>query len=775
MDARGGEGGFAGRVEDWRLVRGEGRYSGDLVRQGQAYAVFVRSPHAHARIVALDVEAAKAAPGVVDVLTAAEMDEAGVASIANHAPIEGRGRRMLVSPPRPPLARDRVLFVGDPVAMVVAETRAAAEDAADLVMVDYEELASVTDTEEALAEDAPALWPEAPRNVAVDWVGPNAEAEAEVERILAAAPRRVRVKEVNQRIAGVPMEPRGATAEHDPQSGRFTLFVGTQGVVPLRTALAGVMGIEPTALRIVTEDVGGAFGLKSPVYPEYAPLLVAARRLGRPVHWMSTRSEAFQSDNGGRDTVSVAELALDESGLFLALKVTAVANMGGYVSANGAQIAIHNFSRCFPTVYDIPKFSVGVVCVFTNTTQTGPYRGAGRPEANYLMERLVEAAARETGIDPVTLRRMNLIAPAAMPYATPIGTTIDSGEFAAILDETLALAEHGSFPERRQAAAAAGKLRGLGISCFLEHAGGLGLETGEIAFTGPERITFAMGGQSSGQGHATVFRDMLAKELQVPAGTITLRQGDSDLGLECFPTVASRTAMTMSTTTVRLVEALVAKGRALAAGVLEASEGDITYANGAFEVAGTDRRIGLFALAEIAAAKKAADEIAEDLDTRLTTKTPPTYPNGCHVAEVEIDPETGTLTIVRYVGVDDCGTVLDHTLVDGQVVGSLAQGFGQALLERIVYEAGSGQLVTATFNDYAMPRAADMPPVSLAEHPVPATTNPLGVKGVGEAGTTSAIAAVMNAIADAIPGGRGIGLTMPATPEKLWRACNGGA
>jgi carbon-monoxide dehydrogenase large subunit len=486
---------------------------------------------------------------------------------------------------------------------------------------------------------------------------------------------------------------------------------------------------------------------------------------------MSTRAEAFATDNAGRDTITVGELALDADGRFLALKVESIANMGGYLSANGAQIATGNFARCFPTVYRIPRIAVGMVCVFTNTTPTGPYRGAGRPEANYLMERLVDAAARQTGIDGVTLRRRNFTPPDAMPYATAVGATIDSGEFEAILDRALELAGHASFEERRQASAAEGKLRGLGVSCFLEHAGGLGLETGDVAFTGPERITFSLGGQSTGQGHATVFRDVLAKQLQIAPQSIVVRQGDSDLDLKCFPTVASRTAMTMSTTTVKVVEELVAKGRKIAAGVLEAAEDDIAYSNGAFEVAGTDRRVGLFELAKMAAEKKAKGEIGEDLDTRVTTQTPQTFPNGCHVAEVEIDSDTGNVRLANYVAVDDCGTVLNHMLVEGQMMGSLAQGFGQALMERVVYDAGSGQLVTAAFTDYTMPRAEDMPPLTLAEHAVRCTTNPLGVKGVGEAGTTAAIAAVMNAIADAIPNGRGADMQMPATPEKVWRAC----
>ncbi|MGH6922795.1 MAG: xanthine dehydrogenase family protein molybdopterin-binding subunit [Propylenella sp.] len=763
-----------GRVEDFRLIRGEGRFSDDIHRAGQLYAAFVRSPHAHARILSIDVAAARSAPGVVDVLTVEDLEAAGVTDMSGHLPIEGRGGKKIVVPKRPPLARGRAMHVGDPVAMVVAESRAMAEDAAERVAVRYEELASVTGTELALEPGQPQLWPDAPGNVALDWPGPapSAENEAEVDRIVAAALHRVRVKAKNQRLAGAPLEPRGATAEFDPASGRYTLYCGTQGTLPLRAPLAAVMRVDQKAIRIITDDVGGGFGLKTPVYPEYPPLMVAAKRLGRPVHWMSTRSESFVSDNHGRDVVATGELALDADGRFLALKVDAIANMGGYLSSNGAQIATGNFSRCFPTVYRIPKIAIGMRCVFTNTTPTGPYRGAGRPEANFLMERLVDAAARATGFDPIELRRRNLAPPDAMPYATPVGTKIDSGEFEAILDEALELARYASFEERRKASAAAGKLRGVGVSCFLEHAGGLPIDSVDISFAGPKRITFSLAAQSTGQGHATVFRDVLARQLQIAPDAIAVRQGDSDLELPGFPTVASRSATTVSATTVKAVEALVAKGRKIASSVLEAAEDDIAYANGAFEVAGTDRRIGFFALAEIAAERKAAGEIAESLDTRITADTPQTFPNGCHIAEVEIDPDTGHVRLAGYVAVDDCGTVLNHMLVEGQVAGSLAQGFGQALMEQVVYDRETGQLVTGTFSDYAMPVADQMPPLVAAEHPVPCKTNPLGVKGVGEVGTTAAIAAVMNAIADAIPGGRGADIEMPATPEKLWRACN---
>ena len=764
---------FGGRIEDYRLIRGEGRFADDLRLPGQLVGVFVRSPHAHARIVNIDSAGARKSPGVIDVLTADDMQAAGVGNVSSPPPMMGRDRWSLIVPFRPALATDRVRHIGEAVALVVAETTQAALDAAELVAVEYEELPAVTASEAALRMDAPQLWPEAPGNVVNDWPGPVPDERnaAEVERILSEAPHRVRIKVVNQRLASAPMEPRGATAWFDAASGRTTLRVGCQGVGPLRAQLAAIMGVEPRTLRVLTEDVGGGFGPKTFTYPEYPALMVAARKLGRPIHWMATRAESFLTDNQGRDNVTTAELALDIDGRFLALRVDAVANMGAYLSPLSAFVAASNFGRCFPTVYDIPRVSLHVRCVCSNTLPTGPYRGAGRPEANYAMERLVEAAARQTGIDAVALRRRNLVRPDAIPHATAVGTTIDSGAFEAILDRALALADYASFEDRRQAAAAHGKLRGIGLGMFLEHAGGMPLEGADLSFAEPGRVVLGLGVQSTGQGHATLFRDMLARQLGVPSDRVIVRQGDSDLELRGGPSVASRSTMMVSAAAVKAVELLVEKGRRLAAEALEAAAGDIAYSAGAFEVVGTDRRIGLFELAQRAAEMKARGEIEESLDTRAEVETPQSFPNGCHVAEVEIDAETGRVRIVNYVAVDDCGTVLNHTLVEGQVLGGLAQGIGQALLEEAVYAPESGQLVTGTFNDYAMPRADVMPPVQAVEHPVPCRTNPLGVKGVGEAGTTGALAAVMNAIADAIPAGRGADLQMPATPEKVWRAC----
>jgi carbon-monoxide dehydrogenase large subunit len=529
-------------------------------------------------------------------------------------------------------------------------------------------------------------------------------------------------------------------------------------------------GIEPGKLRVVTEDIGGAFGMKSCVYPEYPALLVAAKHLGRPVHWMGGRSESFLTDNQARDMFADGELAVDGRGNFLALRLSCVLNLGAYVGFVGVHLATNNFARCLPAMYRIPAIDVRVRCAFTNTVPTAPYRGAGRPEANYLLERLVDEAARITGIAPDEIRRRNLIPPSAMPYSTPVGTSYDSGNFPAVFGKALALSAHADFSKRRREAAERGKLRGIGISCFLEHAGGMPAEGAALVFPGDGMVELHLGSQATGQAHASVFPRIVAQQLGIPVARVRMRQGDSRLGVASSSTVASRTTVTAGAAIVRTAETVILKAKKLAADALEAAEADIVYQEGEFVITGTDRRIGLFDLAPRARDRKRRGEIAEDLDTRLTVNTPQTFPNGCHIAEVEVDPETGATALVGYTAVDDSGNVLDHMVVDGQVHGAIVQGAGQVLMEHLVYD-GTGQLLTGSFMDYAMPRAVDVPAFTVADCGVPATTNPLGVKGVGEAGTTGALAAIMNAIADAVPGA--VHMEMPATAEKVWAACQG--
>jgi aerobic carbon-monoxide dehydrogenase large subunit len=765
------------RVEDEQLLRGQGRFIDDAPLPGRVYGCFVRSTHAHGKIRHIDIAAARAADGVLAVLTAADMKAAGVGAILRHPPMTGRDGAALIEPPRPALAGDRVMHIGEPVALVVATSAALAQDAAERVNVDYEELRPVLDARDAIAPGASLLWPQAPGNLAIDWQSPpsaDGANEKEVARTIAAAPRVARVSHLNQRIAAATMEPRGGTASYDAATNSYTMRVCSQSAIVLRDGLAAAMGIEPGKLRVVTEDVGGAFGMKTPVYPEYPALLVAAKRLGRPVHWMASRAESFLTDNQARDMFADGELALDENGKFLALRLSCVVNLGAYVGSVGVHLATNNFARCLPAMYRIPAIDVRVRCAFTNTVPTAPYRGAGRPEANYLIERLVDEAARSTGIAPENIRRRNLIPPSAMPYRTPVGTTYDSGDFPAVFDKAFALSAHGDFPKRRREAAKRGKLRGIGISCFLEHAGGVPTEGAALVFPGNGMVELWLGSQSTGQAHASVFPRVAALQLGIPVDRVRMRQGDSSLGVASASTVASRSTITAGTAIVRAAETVIRKGKMLAADALEAAEADIVYQDGAFIVTGTDRRIGLFDLAAGAKDRtkdrRQSGEVAEDLDTRLTANTPQTFPNGVHIAEVEVDPETGATELVQYTAVDDCGNVLDHMVVEGQVHGAIVQGVGQVLLEYLVYDR-AGQLVTGSFMDYAMPRAADLPSLTAAEHGVPATTNPLGVKGVGEAGTTGALAAIMNAIADAVPGAAH--MDMPATPEKVWAACRG--
>ena len=758
------------RVEDEALVRGAGRFMDDPRLPNTAYAVFVRSPHAHARVVSVRTDEARKAKKVLAVLTAEDMKAANVGSVSRHPPVPGRGGAKMITPFRPSLAGEKVMHVGDPVAMVVAESGEAAQDAADLVQVEYQELPAVINLHDAMKKGGTQLYAEAPDNLCVDWPGPvpDENNEREVAEIIAKAPHVAKVSVANQRMVVASMETRGSTGVYDKASDSYTLFVCSQSADSLRNLTAAVMGLAAEKLRVITEDVGGAFGMKTPPYPEYPALLVASRQLGRPVHWQSTRSEAFLTDTQARDTVTEAELAIDEKGKFLALRVRHLCNQGAYVSTAGVGINTNNFARCLPGMYRIPKIDVSVACYFSNTVPIGPYRGAGRPEANYALERVVEEAARITGINPVRLRKKNLIPPSAMPFKTPINT-YDSGDFPAIVDKALKLADFENFNKRRRESAKRKKLRGIGISCMLEHAGAMPMEQASVSFPGGEQIILGCNVQSTGQGHATVFPRLLAGKLGVDAAKIQHRHGDTAQGLTGFASVGSRSAMCAGSAIVHTADVMLAKGKKIASALLEASEADIQYHSGNFEVVGTDRKISLFETA------KRAQEIGENLDTKEKVETPLTFPNGCHIAEVEIDPDTGAVDLVTYTAVDDPGVMLDPMIVEGQVHGSIAQGLGQALAENAIYDGSSGQLVAGSFMDYGLPHAHTMPiELRKAVHSVPATSNPLGVKGTGEAGTTAAIAAVMNAISNAIPNGEANYMDMPATPAKVWAACQKG-
>ncbi len=620
---------YTPRLEDDPLVRGLGRFAADVTLTGQAQAYFVRSPHAFADIRSIDTTAAKAVPGVLAVLTAADMEEAKIGNISQHPPLMGRGGAKLIVPLRPALAGKTVRHIGEAVAVVIGETLTAAQDAAELVTVEYDERTPAVDLREAVQPGAAQVWPEAAGNIAVDWQGlaPDPAANAqEVERIMSSAKHVARVSVLHQRIVVASMEPRGATASYDPAADSYFLRCCSQSARALRDGLAPILGVPNPKLRVVTEDVGGAFGLKTGPYPEYLAILVAAKKTDRPVHWMSNRAELFVSDNHARDAYSDVELALDERGKFLALRIRHLGSMGAYIGAVGANIQTVNLARCLPGMYDIKLIDMATKCVFTNTITTAPYRGAGRPEANYMLERVIDEAARITGIDPVKLRRRNLIKPKAMPYKTAVGTTIDSGEFEIILDKALSLADYDGFKQRRREAAKRGKYRGLGISCMLEHAGGFPLEGTQISFPGGDKLLFNLNVQSTGQSHATVFNPMVAERLGINLSQVEHRHGDSAMEIAGYASVGSRSAMTVSHAMIKTIEALLAKGKKIAAHVLETAEADIEYRDGQFGVVGTDRRISLFDLAARAAEMKKRGEIPEDLDTKVNAETPSPSP-----------------------------------------------------------------------------------------------------------------------------------------------------
>lgn len=761
---------WRGRIEDDALLRGRGRFGDDVKPDGALAAYFLRSPHAFALIKRIDVTAAKTAPGVIAVLTAADLAPAHYHSISHGHPIPGRGGKTAVSPHRPSLAETRVMHVGEPVAMLVATSAAAAQDAAEKIVVDYEPLEPVTDARVASAAGAPQLWPEAPGNIGFDWTAPadpDGKKQAALDRAFSEAAHVVRVEVVNQRLVVASLEPRAASASYDATSKQFTLCTGTQGVASVRGQIAGAMNIKPEELRVITEDVGGAFGMKGWCYPEYIPMLHAARMLGKLIHWTSTRSEAFLTDNQGRDSFWTVELALTARGRFLALRVNGIGNVGAYFTGIAHFIVTTHIAGCLPTVYDIPLMQVNSRCVFTNTLPTGPYRGAGRPEASYLLERVIDAAADVTGIDAAELRRRNLITPQKIPYTTAFGNTYDSGDFPAVFERALQAADYSGFRNRKKAAKRRGKLRGIGIGCYLEISGAFPEEAARIVFPGDKSLEVSVGAGASGQGHKTVFGGVVAKRLGIELSAVKLLSGDSTRDVPGFGAVASRSAMMTGGAIARAADRVIEKGKGVAAMLLQAGEGEIDYRDGKFGVKNSPREVPLFEVAERASELKRQGVIAESLDTQSGIKVPPSFPNGCHITEVEIDPSTGAVEIVSYVAVDDCGNVLDHTIVEAQIHGGVAQGLGQALTENTVYDAG-GQLVSGSFMDYAMPRADIVPAMTVTHHPVPCRTNPLGVKGTGEAGTTAAPPAIMSAILDALP--NGAQLDMPATAERVWNA-----
>jgi carbon-monoxide dehydrogenase large subunit len=760
------------RVEDMRLLTGHGQYTDDIDAPGAAHALFIRSPYAHARIQSVDTDAARAAPGVLAIYTAADIRAAKLGTIPCLIPLKQSNGKPLVTPPRPLLADGVVRHVGEAVAMVVAENLDTARDAADLVAVDYEDLSAVVDTAAATEAGVAQVWTQAPRNLCFHWQkGNRSETDAAFEK----AARIIKQKIINNRIVVNPIEPRAALGEWDGK--RFCLHTPSQGPHMLRDQLAEhIFKLPPETFRVITTDVGGSFGMKIFLYSEQALVLFAARALNRPVKWNGERTaDDFVSDTQGRDHVTEAELALDSESKFLGLRVHTIANMGAYLSNFAPYIPTDLYAVMLPGVYTLPALHVEVTGVFTNTAPVDAYRGAGRPEATYLLERLVDAAGRETGLGPVEIRRRNFIAADALPYRTPMRLEYDSGNFERTMDMALAQADWIGFAERKQRARAANRLRGIGLAYYIEACGGEIGESAEVRIDEDANVSVLIGSQSNGQGHETALAQVVADRLGVPIEQVRVVQGDTDLIATGTGTGGSRGLPVGGVSCERATDAVIERARRIAADMLEAATADVQFSGGTFEIAGTDRRLALADVAAAAHDRRYTDADEEPGLSGSASFEPKvrTFPNGCHICEVEIDPQTGATRIVRYTVADDFGTIVNPLLLAGQIHGGVGQGIGQALLEHCVYDEASGQLLTGSFMDYGLPRADDLPFVDLKlNEDSPCRTNPLGIKGAGEAGAVGAPPAVVNAVIDALSDYGITHLDMPITPERIWRALN---
>jgi len=753
------------RREDPVLVQGQGQYTDDVSLAGQLYAVVVRSAHAHGRLNGIDTTEARNMPGVVAIYTGEDL--AHYAPLTSPLPIKGRDGEGLHGNGRAAFPIDKVRFVGDPLALVVAETERQARDAAEIVHLDVEPLPAVVNAQDAVAEGAPRLYDHVPRNIALDFYEGDAAA---VQGAFAEAAHITRLEIVDNRVIVNAMEPRAALGDYDSENDRYVMRVGSQGVFGMRAGLAQVMKVPVDKVRVLTGHVGGSFGMKSSIFPEYVALLHATRELRRPIKWTDTRSESFVSDHQGRDNVIHASLALDAEGRFLAVRLSVFANLGAYLTPWPAFISTSNIMRNAISVYRTPLIESSVICAFTNTVPIGAYRGAGRPEGNYIMERLIDTAAREMGRDPVELRKINHIQPDELPYQTPLGMVYDSGDFSGLLHHALECADWEGFEGRRAESEARGMLRGRGVGQYLEITAPAMNEMGGIRFEEDGDVTIVTGTLDYGQGHATPFAQVLSTQLGIPLERIRLMQGDTDQLVAGGGTGGSKSIMASGTAIVEASLKVIERGRAAAAHVLEAASADIEFSGSAFRITGTDRSIGLVELAKtLRESRDLPRECPTTLDvTHVHKMSPSTYPNGCHIAEVEVDPQTGIVQVVRYTMANDFGTVINPMIVAGQAHGGVLQGIGQALLESTHVDA-SGQLQTGSFQDYCLPRAQDAPPFVIEDHPTIATTNPLGVKGCGEAGCAGSLPSVMNALVDALSSCGVTHLNMPATPEKIWR------
>ena len=755
------------RVEDPRLLKGNGRYTDDIVLPRMLHGIVVRSPHAAAKLGAINTTAAASVAGVKAIYTAADLSADGIGPLPCAAPVQNRDGSDMADPPHLALAEGAVRHVGDPVAFIVADTASAARDAAELVSVDYDIQPSVTDLAHVTDADAPLVWPDVKQNIAFDWgIGDKAATDA----LFATAAHITSLTVVNNRVVVASMEARAAIADYDSASDRWTLYANTQGGWLIKNLLGTVFQTEPAKFRVVTPDVGGGFGMKAFLYAEHALTCYAARKLGQPVKWASDRGEAFLADTQGRDNVTLGELAIDKDGTFLALRTRNVANMGAYLSTFAPYIPTLAGGAVLSGVYNFQQIYANVLGVFTHTVPVDAYRGAGRPESNYLLERLVDAAARELSIDRAELRRRNMVPQSAMPHATPVGKTYDAGDFATVLDAALTRMDYAGFAARRAEAARRGKRRGIGLAYYLEVTMGDPTERAEIRFAEDGFVDVYVGTQSTGQGHETAYIQLTSQRLGIDGEKIRVRQGDTDTIPVGGGTGGSRSLYSEGQAIQVTADAVIDKGKLAAAEALEAAPADIAFADGRFSIVGTDRGIDIITLAATQRQKAAAGEHASTLDTaEVVNVAEHTFPNGCHMAEVEVDPETGMVEIVRYRVCDDFGKTVNPMIVRGQVHGGVSQGLGQALLERTSFDA-SGQLVTGSFMDYALPRAADFPDIEVDLIEVPSVSNPLGVKGAGEAGSVGSPPALINAIIDALSVDGVTHIDMPATPESVWQA-----
>ena len=761
------------RVEDERFLTGEGRYLDDIQVEGQAFAYLMRSPHPHAGIISIDCTGASRAPGVLVVATAADLAAEDIGAIPCSLRVQNRDGTWSDPPPRPLLSEGTVRHVGEEVAFVVAETREQARDAAELISIQYDPLPANVDPARALDADTPRVWPAAPDNVCIDWEGGD---RAAVEKAFAGAAHVTSIELINNRLTAASMEPRGAIGLYDTESERFTLHATCQYVHLLQQQLAEwVFKVPADSIRVIATDMGGGFGMKNFPYPEYGLVLWAARRVGRPVRWVEDRSEAFLADNQARDQVTSAALAFDANHRAVALRVETIANFGAYVGSRMPSLPTTENAASATGAYAIPAAVSAVKCIYTNTVTIGSYRGVGRSEAIYVIERLMDMAAGELDLDPADLRRRNLVPAAAMPYTTPFGWTFDSGDFARNLDDAQAAADVTGFAARRSQSEAQGRLRGLGIGYYIDNSSGPGEEGADIRFEEDRSVTILVGTFSNGQGLETTFRQLISDRLGVAFDRIHFVQGDTDQVAFGGGHGGSRSTEMGGSALDHAAVRVIEKGRLVAAQALEVSEADIEFVRGRFVVAGTDRSLDLVEAAEIARdPARRPEELDESLDTHQQyVRQDASWPNGCHICEVEIDPGTGLVEITRYTVVDDFGTIINPMIVTGMVHGGVAQGIGQALYEDLVIDRRTGQVTSGSFMDYAVAKADNLCDFAVTFNEIPCQTNPLGVKGCGEAGTVGAHPAAMNAVIDALSRHGVTHLECPATPQRVWQAIHG--